>query len=178
MSKRNDVKLLMIEANSEMEMGIPPNIAILVASVKKAGFNIDVFSTNEYKNSNVTGDDARINTLQVPPTDFGDVGTCYKDADIMDDFRLKIKEFNPDIIGLSTTEPTYNLGLKLLKSIENDSIFTIVGGAYAILSPETIIEEKCVNSVCVGEGEEALVQLCKSIQKGEIDYSIKNISEL
>ena len=45
--KRKRVKVLLIEGNAEMEMGIPPNVAILVSSLKTGGFDVNVFSTSE-----------------------------------------------------------------------------------------------------------------------------------
>jgi len=40
------VKILIVESGSEMEMGIPPNIAILVAAIKNNGFEINIFYKN------------------------------------------------------------------------------------------------------------------------------------
>jgi len=176
MTKKSEkVKILMIESGSEMEMGIPPNIATLVSSVKNSGFEINIFSTNEFRIFDKTGDDSRIGSLQVPPTSFNEMDIRYKDTDVIDDFILKVEEFRPDIIGLSTTEANYKIGLSLLKSIVKKDIFIIVGGAFAILSPETIIKEDCIDAVCVGEGEVPLVELCQSIQNQSINYDISNI---
>ena len=169
------VKILIVESGSEMEMGIPPNIAILVAAIKNNGFEINIFSTNEFRISDETGDNSRIMSLQVPPTSFDDFDIRYKDIDIIEDFNNKVKIFKPDIIGLSSTEANYKVGLNLLRSLEYNNAFIIVGGAFAILSPDVVIEEDCIDAVCVGEGEVPLVKLCKSIQNGRIDYSIDNI---
>ena len=173
--KKEPVKVLLIEASSEMEMGIPPNIAILVSAVKTAGFKVDVFSTNEYKHGNITGDEVRVNTLQVPPTVSDKISIKPRNSDMVADFQRKVINYKPDIIGLSTTEATYKSGLKLLKSIKDKNIFTIVGGVYPTLCPEYVISEDSVDAVCIGEGEGPLVDLCKSIQKNKIDYKIQNI---
>lgn len=173
--KGKPVKVLMIEAGSEMEMGIPPNIAVLVSAAKLAGFKIEVFSINEYKQGTITGDEIRVNTLQVPPTAPHEITLEPKETDIILDFQAMLKKCKPDIVGLSATEPTYELGLKLLQSINDNNIFTIVGGAHATLNPEEVIAEDCVDAVCVGEGDEALVELCHSMQAKKIDYGIKNL---
>jgi len=174
--KRNRIKVLFIEASAEMEMGIPPNVAILVSAVRKAGFDIDIFSTNEYKFGSITGDEVRVNTLQVPPSISKDnISIKPKQSDMVFDFQEKLKSFKPDVVGLSTTEPTYEVGLRLLKSIKNRDIFKIVGGAYPTLSPEDIINEDSIDAVCIGEGENPLVELCQSIQNNNINYNIKNI---
>ena len=169
------VKVLMIEAGSEMEMGIPPNIAVLVYAVRMACFEIIVFSVNDYKQNRLTGDEVRVNTLQVPPTAAHEIPIEPKITDMVSDFQTILKRYKPDIVGLSATEPTYESGLKLLQSIADNKIFTIVGGAHSTLNPEEVIAENCVDAVCIGEGEEALVELCQSMQAREIDYSIKNL---
>ena len=42
----------------------------------------------------------------------------------LDSLSEGVKSFNPDIVGLSTTEATYDSGLKLLDSIKDSDIFT------------------------------------------------------
>jgi len=174
-NRREPIRVLLIEASSEMEMGIPPNVAILVSSVKAAGFEVNVFSTNEYKYGSVTGDEVRVNTLQVPPAVSGKTSIKPKNSDMVLDFQKIVKKYKPDIVGLSTTEATYKSGLKLLKSIKDKNIFIIVGGAYSTLCPEDVIAEDSVDAVCIGEGEGSLVELCQSMQLNKINYNIKNL---
>jgi anaerobic magnesium-protoporphyrin IX monomethyl ester cyclase len=174
-TRTKPIRVLLIEASAEMEMGIPPNVAILVSAVKAAGFDVDVFSTNEYKHGSTTGDEVRVNTLQVPPSLLSEVSIRPKGSDMVSDFQEKVRKYEPDIIGLSTTEPTYKAGLELLRSIKDNGILTIVGGAYPTLCPEFIIKEDAVDSVCIGEGENALVELCQSMQSNKSFYDIKNM---
>ena len=169
------VKVLMIEGGAELEMGIPPNIAILVSALKMAGMDIRVFSLNDYQVNPVTGDQVRVNTLQVPPTAATDVIIQPKRTPPRRDFLAMVEEYRPDIIGFSTTEATYKLGLKLLDAVCGRDIPTIVGGAYPTLCPEIVIAEDCVDMICVGEGEEALVELCLSIRAGDMDTTIGNL---
>lgn len=150
-------KVLFIEAGSGFEMAIPPNVAILVSALKKAGHEVKVFSTNLYSKG-LTGDNVRINTLQVPPV--GYYGAPK--TGMVKDFKNLVKEFQPDIVGLSAIEATYHTGLKLLRSVEIDCL-RIVGGIFAILCPEKIVVEDCVDAVCIGEGETAIVDLCNNL---------------
>lgn len=173
--KTKSIRVLLIEASAEMEMGIPPNVAILVSAVKTAGFEADIFSTNEYKHGSTTGDEVRVNTLQVPPSLPSEVSIRPKDSDMISDFQEKVQRYKPDIIGLSTTEPTYEAGLRMLQSIEDKDIFTIVGGAYPTLCPEVIIRDDAVRAVCIGEGEGPLVELCQHMQSKKMNYGIENI---
>ncbi len=40
-------RVLLIEGGSELEAGIPPNLAILVASINNSGHSVRVFSLND-----------------------------------------------------------------------------------------------------------------------------------
>ena len=42
-------RVLFIEGGSELEAGIPPNLAILVACVNNANHDVRIFSLNDYK---------------------------------------------------------------------------------------------------------------------------------
>lgn len=158
-----------------MEAGIPPNIAILVSAVKTAGFDVRVFSTNDYKYATKTGDEVREMTLQVPPADPKEVLYKARESDMVLDFQKMVDSYRPDIIGFSTTEATYKSVLKLLRAISGRNIFTIVGGAHPTLCPEEVIAEEGIDAICVGEGDIALVELCRSLYTDKIDYKIQNL---
>jgi len=161
-------RVLLIEGGSELEAGIPPNLGILVASINKSGHSVRVFSINDYKSQIQTGDEIRVNTLQVPPSQ-EDVIYKVKDTDIKEDFISLVKEYKPHIVGLTATEPTYLLGKSLIELIANrKDILKICGGAHVTINPDLVISEKCLDAICVGEGDELLVTLCESIKNGKI----------
>ena len=66
--QKEPTRVLLIEGGSELEAGIPPNMAIMVGSIKSAGHEVRIFSLNDYKSQIKTGDEVRVDTLQVPPT--------------------------------------------------------------------------------------------------------------
>jgi len=161
-------RVLFIEGGSELEAGIPPNLAILVACVNNANHDVRIFSLNDYKTQNLTGDEIRINTLQVPPSQ-EDIIYKVKETDIYEDFAAVIKEYKPHIVGLTATEPTYLLGKSLIETIANrKDILKIVGGAHVTINPDLVINEKCIDAICIGEGDELIVKLCERIKNGEI----------
>lgn len=51
----------------------------------------------------------------------------------------------------------------------------IVGGIFATFAPEEIIAEDCVDMVCVGEGEYALVELCTKMEEKQDITSVQNM---
>ena len=127
--QKEPTRVLLIEGGSELEAGIPPNMAIMVGSIKSAGHEVRIFSLNDYKSQIKTGDEVRVDTLQVPPTDEEQLYKL-KNTDIKEDFKAMIKEFRPHIVGATATEPTYLMGLSLIKLVEDrKDIFRIVGEA-------------------------------------------------
>jgi len=166
----------MIEVGSELEMGIPPNISILVSVLRSEKIDVKVFSTNLYVSGAKTGDQVRVETLQVPPTSSDYLNPFIKDIkDLFEDLLFCVEEYKPDIVGVSITEPMSVLGIELLNYIRDYVKFTIVGGAFTTLCPDKVISEASVDAICIGEGEIPLVKLCRSIEKGDIDYTINNL---
>ena len=74
---------------------------------------------------------------------------------------------------------TVNYGIsvelaKLAKQIKGDTK-VIFGGIHPTVDPETTICEKTVDFICIGEGEEAIVELAKELEKkGDLTH-IRNI---
>lgn len=76
--------------------------------------------------------------------------------------KLKIlRDFKPDLVCFSTLTHRYQWCLKFARLIKatfpNAKI--MFGGPHASAVPEIVIKEKCVDVVCVGEGEEAIVEI-------------------
>jgi radical SAM superfamily enzyme YgiQ (UPF0313 family) len=158
-----------------MDTLIPPNLAIISACLRKAGIDVSLFDTTFYRTRDITGDEKRVETLQVKETDFSEYGIFYKETDMVEDFKEKVNEYQPNLIGLSAVSPTYKDGIRLLQSIKDKKIPTIIGGVHATVYQEKVLEEDCVDMICIGEGEEALVELCKKMQNNENIYDTKNI---
>ena len=103
--------------------------------------------------------------LQVIPVDLG-IDTSeftWMEADFAE---LIDNKFKPDLIGLSTSEPVWQIGKTLLEIAKKWHYPTIVGGIYPTLMPEEVLANDCVDMICVGEGEDALVELCNDWKEG------------
>jgi len=88
----------------------------------------------------------------------------------------KIKRMQPDLIGFSVVTSNYQWALRMAGFIkENMDVPIIFGGIHPTMVPDATIVNDAIDMVCVGEGEEALLELVNSIERGEIDYAIKNI---
>jgi len=80
----------------------------------------------------------------------------------------KLKELKPNLIGFSTVSAHYQWALKMARLIKKEMGAPIIfGGAHVTATPESVIENNVVDMVCVGEGEEAILELVGSLQKKE-----------
>lgn len=163
-------RVLLVYANSFMDNLIPLGISILSTYLKNAGHKVKLFDTTFYKTKEISGDDARVNTLQVKETNLEDYGIKEKKTDMVRDFRNMIEEFKPGLIGVSVVEPTYFIAEKLLESIKDIKIPKIVGGSLVTFSADEVIGKDYLDMVCIGEGEKAIVELADAINN-KTDYS-------
>ena len=175
-SVNNQFKVLFVYSNSPMDNLMPVSVSSLAGALRPHDFDISLFDTTYYPMHELSSSGAdRQGSLQVAEFSYKDVGIEFKTTNIFDDFRSKIEEFQPNLIALSTVEPTHVLGIKLLESVYDLNIQTIVGGCFAIFSPQHVFNEECVDIVCIGEGEECLVELCSKMANKEDYTGVKNL---
>jgi len=171
---KDGIKVLLVYANSPMDNLIPIGVSLLSSILKENGHKTKLFDTTFYNTKKETGDYVRVNTLQLKTGDLSQYGIHFKETDIIDDFRKTIEEFKPDLIGVSTVEPTLYVVRMLLTSIKDVKIPKIVGGL-GVWFYDEIINEDYLDMICIGEGEGALLDLANAIRDGK-DYSnIKNL---
>ena len=170
-----DFRVLLINCNTMLDTLVTAGIGIISACLKDADVEVKMFDTTFYRTADITGDEARTNALQVKKTDFADLGIVPEEGDVVEDFVKLVESYRPDLIGLSSIEVTHPLGRRLLAAVSHANIPTIVGGPYATFAPDIVIREQGVHMVCVGEGEEPLVDLCNKMRAGEDTSSIANI---
>jgi anaerobic magnesium-protoporphyrin IX monomethyl ester cyclase len=95
----------------------------------------------------------------------------------MNEIGKKIKEFGPDIIGMTLS--TFSLLecisiAKLAKEI-NPKIKVIVGGIHAYIYPHETIELGCFDYCVLGEAEHSIIKILDKIEKNESLSDIKGV---
>ncbi|MBF0522437.1 MAG: B12-binding domain-containing radical SAM protein [Candidatus Omnitrophica bacterium] len=156
----------------------PPaiSIGIFTALLKPKGFELALFDTTLYPEKGMKGsDDAKKENLQVKPFDYGTRGVKPKETMPEDDLRKKIQEFTPDLILISMLECTYQRGLELLNVVKDFDIPVMAGGVFPTFAPEKVLAHEAVDFVCVGEGEETVVEFCENMAAGKDCSQIKNL---
>jgi radical SAM superfamily enzyme YgiQ (UPF0313 family) len=79
--------------------------------------------------------------------------------------KKEIKSFKPDVVGISILSSLYNNAKELISFSKKIGCITIIGGPHASILPKQNIEEnKDLDFVVIGEGEETLPELLEAIQ--------------
>jgi len=174
------IKVLFIYPNTYGMNMLPPAVALFSAMLKKEDHQVEIFDTTYYAiNYGIDSDGSKMANLNVMPYDMGSRGIRLKNSDWKKDIDKQIKRFNPDLIAMSSTEDMWELGLQVLSEIKEfkrkNNIPVIAGGVFCTFAPELCIRSPLIDMVCVGEGEEAVIDLCRKIEKGQ-DYS--NVTNL
>lgn len=94
------------------------------------------------------------------------------------DTILAVNKFGPDLVAFSPRSGEFTFCLKIarrLKEYFGAEMKIIFGGVHPTIDPEGVIGKDCVDLVCVGEGEGAMVELCQKMEKQERIDQIKNI---
>ncbi len=170
----SNTKVLFIYPNQRSMSLVPSSISLLSQILKNNHISADVFDASTYLIEGTNSDDINEQALVVRPTP-KEKKVIREKTTVFEDLKKKVETFHPTLLAISATESTFLLGIKLLQSICHHNILTILGGVFATFAPEKAISYPEIDLLCVGEGENSLLELCKRLETGK-DYSnIKNI---
>jgi len=142
------MKVLLIYPNINSQVGFNFGVVFISAVLKKHGHETKLINLNE--------------KLDKLPDD--------------NEIQRIIEEYNPKLIGFSAVTTQYQHALKTAKFIKSFCDIPIVcGGVHSTMVPEEVVEEECFNYVCVGEGEEAVLELADKIEQRADTTRIGNI---
>jgi len=89
----------------------------------------------------------------------------------------EIKDFNPDLIGLSFLTVGYQRALHLMQNLKKElpnKIFCS-GGVHTTVKPKETLEEFGVDFIVVGEGEDTIVEACRKLGSKEGLAGVKGV---
>jgi anaerobic magnesium-protoporphyrin IX monomethyl ester cyclase len=164
----NPIRILFIYPNTYGMNMLPPAIALFNALLKRDGHEVDIFDATYYSTDyGNDSDGSKADNLNVVPYDEDEIGIRRKETYWLDDIKDKVVVFQPDLIAISSTEDMWQLGILLLEGIRSyklkNNTPVIAGGVFPTFAPEIAIQHSLVDMVCVGEGENALLDLCYRI---------------
>ena len=190
-------KVLFLYPNERGMSTVPPSIATLSQIVKAEGHITALFDTTFYKfDDELTMEDCDqitmkaltnrpANVFQTKKSMAAMAGVLDRDDDdlhfkkttrsAVNDFRIAAEDFKPDIIAVSCTETTFLRGMKIISETRDLGIKNIFGGVFPTFAPELVMNYEDVDMLCVGEGENTIIDLCNCLSNKE-DYS--NVTNL
>jgi len=170
-----DYKVLLVYPNTMMSMLVPNAIGLFSAFLKHEGYQVDLFDATLYRTDQDSSDERKMKSLQVRPFNLAERGVTLKTAEMEADFLAKVESYRPDLIAVSVVEDTFPIGTRLLDSIAHLRIPTVMGGVFATYAPDIALAEPTVQYLCRGEGEGALVDLCRALSTGQDPSGIANL---
>lgn len=156
------MKVLVVSFFNEESYGVRSLHANLVAN------NIDaymMFFKLSGKYYNLTNDEKHKKSFEGD-----DTSATEKEIDLFVDF---IKQNNFDVIGFSLVSSHFNMYKKIYAKIKDIQNLTIICGGWQIsLNPEESIRH--ADYICIGEGEDAFLEIITKLDRQESVDGIKN----
>jgi len=167
------MKVLLVYPNHKGMNMLPPGVALLSACLKREGHKVKLFDTTYYDKTTIIdgvadttdSDGNKIDKLMARPVKDGHHNITIKYTNVFEDFEKEVKDFDPELIALSCTEDMFTLGVQLLDRVRHLKIPTLAGGVFPTFAPEIALSYGCIDMVCKGEGEDALTELCRRMEK-------------
>ena len=169
------MRILFLYPRDNGEGQIPMGLSILCACLKQAGHTLKVFDTTFYPRTVLRETYESLGYLK--KCDLRKYGVVYHQEDPVEECVKTAREFQPDLIGLSAVTYSFDLGISLIQGLRRAGIDApvIVGGTHPTVAPEEVIQHELVDMICVGEGEEAIVELCSILEEGRDPTHVRNI---
>ena len=93
-----------------------------------------------------------------------------------EDIVSDIREVVPDLLGFSLTTRQWLRARELVRAIRAEiDVPVVAGGLHPTFSPEQVLESPGFDYLCLGEGEEPMLDLVTALESGESTLGIDNI---
>ena len=175
-------RVLFLYPNERGMSTIPPSIAGLSQILKNEGHITSLFDTTFYKfDDEITIEDSDAITSKAltnrPVLDIDDDDLHFKKTtkSAVDDFRKAVLNFKPDIIAVSCTETTFLRGMKIIDETRDLGIKNLFGGVFPTFAPDLVMTYSNVDMICVGEGENAMIDLANTISNKDTPSNLTNL---
>lgn len=87
---------------------------------------------------------------------------------VFEDMLEGVRGYSPDVIGVSMASRQWLRSAELIPQLrEVLDVPVIAGGLHASFAPDVVLETPGFDYVCVGEGEQAMLELVEALEQGE-----------
>lgn len=86
-----------------------------------------------------------------------------------EELLMMVEREKPDLLAVSTTTHMFPHVQKWVRWVKEEmgDLFVVGGGAHPTIDPEGAMRDAPFDAVCLGEGEEALAELCAALEEGK-----------
>lgn len=168
-------RVLLVYPNIPGMLVVSVPIGIFTTILLDNEFEVDLFDATIHSPDKSFSALKRVEYLQARRFSYEKDLNIRFTKDLITSFKDKVKEFKPDLIAISVAEDALNQCLRLLDSIKEYNIPHIVGGIFPTTCPEKLLSYDEINTVCVGEGEDAILEVCNRLRNNQSIEDIPNV---
>lgn len=173
-----DFKVMFVSLNDRMRTFIPTSISCLSAALKEAGFSTCLFDTSFYAEQERIQEEKKKEDAGIfEPVDYASIGVFLKEQSLLDDLLAAVEKEQPQLIAFSVFSQSKSQNYEMAEVIKKHfpEIPIIFGGIHINVYPREVLTMDFVDYICVGEGEEAIVELAACLAAGDRPKTVKNI---
>ena len=165
MKEKNQFRALLVYPNLPLMLVPPLSMALFTRVLKDEGYQVELFDTTSYLTDDTTSPRNRVKYLQARKFDeTDDLGIAVKWG-MLDDFRKRVLDYQPDVMFFSVVEDTMEKSLQMLKIVEDLRVPHLLGGVFPTAAPAVCIGFDSVKMIGIGEGEKTIVDVAEAIRK-------------
>jgi anaerobic magnesium-protoporphyrin IX monomethyl ester cyclase len=171
-------KVLLTSIGGSSAGAKPLSTSLISAILKAGGHEVIYFDTTFMDLGFPLDGEISDSVLQFKKVDWKGYNlTRDKGIDAKGVFHELIERERPDLIAASCMSDMYPYTIDFLRfAKERFDLPIILGGIHATLLPDEVIAEDCIDAVCIGEGEEAVLDFVEAVSGGRITRTdIKNL---
>ncbi len=142
---------------------VPLNVPILIAALRGAGHEVKLFDFSDYLGLDTgTGEYESRYFKEAPLL----AGMSLRKTDPVADFDATIRSFQPEVIAATALSVDFRYATEFLRPFrERYGIPVVFGGIHTILLPGEVLHTGVVDYIISGEGERALPDLLRELEK-------------
>lgn len=171
------MNILVVYPNNYLEIGIPTGLATLSAILKNAGHKISLFDFTFLKTKELNTQKGSQKSLFKPTSiTLNDLVKNDPIVNIEEEFDKTVLSVKPDLIIVSTMTSSYEDAINLLsKKQDSFSCKVLVGGVHPTINKEDALDPKVVDYICIGEGDEFILEFCHALENNKDPRQIQNL---
>ena len=171
-------KIALTNIGSSTPGAKPIALSILSAVLKKKGHDVVLFDSTYLDLGFLLDSEISDRLMMFKPVNWSEYSLVRdKSIDAKKLFIKFLEKEKPDLIAASAFSDMYLHTIDFLKLAKKKyNIPIIIGGIHSTLLPEEVIKEDCIDALCVGEGEIALLEYIEALDGNRLTRTdIKNL---